>query len=178
MTQRTLTPGAGGEEPMTPAAGNGEGDAQPEPFGPEPVEAPVMTGNLHDLIQAYIGCDRRIKELEVRLKEEKALKQKMQTPLLDQFAVNRIQNQKMETGETVFIHKNTQVSLRKNDAGELADAHQALRDHGLDYLVRDNVNGNQLSAWYREQMENEEEIPEELSPFLNVSNIFQVRVRH
>ena len=163
---------------MTPAAGNGEGDAQPEPFGPETEKALPIPVNLQELTQAYIGCDRRIKELEARLKEEKALKQKMQAPLLDQFAANGIQNQKMDTGETVFIHKTTQVSLRKNDAGELADAHQALRDHGLDYLVRDNVNGNQLSAWYREQTENEEEIPEELSPFLNVSNIFQVRVRH
>ena len=153
------------------------GEEQPEPFAPELIPQKPIPANLAEIIQELIDCDRRIKSLDAQIKEEKALYSRLEPVLVEQFAANNMQNQKMKTGETVFVRRDVYVSLVKAEDGSLGAAHQALRDHGLGDLVRDNVNGNQLSGWYRERMKQEEEIPVEILPYLNISDIFRVRVR-
>ena len=159
-----------------------------DPFGPDdqqepetrqgelapPVQIPT---NLAGLTEQYIEVDRRVKELEIELKEQKELKARIEPVLVEQFSANRIQNQKLQTGETVYIRRDTYVSLVTGDDGGHDEAHDALRRNGLEYLVRDNVNSNQLSGWYREKLKQEEEIPQDLLPYLNISDVFRVRVR-
>ncbi len=152
---------------------------QQDPFGPpEGAPAQPVSVNMNMMIQEFIEVDRRIRELDEKLKEEKATRTRMESMVADHFLMNNIKNQKMAGGQTVYLRGDTYVSLVHDEDGGLEQAHLALRQHGLEYLVQDRVNANQLSGWYRKARENEEEIPEELLPFLNVSNVYRVRVHH
>ena len=156
-----------------------------DPFGPaeEPqtrqeslIPEGAMPVNLAELTQQYINTDHRKKELENELKEVKAQLARMEPVLVDRFAANNIQNQKLKSGETVFIRRDTYVSLATDDDGSHGEAHDALRRSGLEFLVKPNVNSHQLSGWYREKLKQEEEIPQDLLPYLNISDVYRVRV--
>lgn len=155
-----------------------------DPFGAEPervqeelAPAVEISANLADLTRQYIDADRRQKELENELKEVKAAKALMEPILVERFSASQIQNQKLQTGETVYIRRDTYVSLITDEDGSHGEAHEALRRHGLDFLVKPNVNSQQLSGWYREKLKMEEEIPQDLLPYLNIADVFRVRVR-
>ena len=124
------------------------------------------------LTEQYIEVDRRVKELEIELKEQKELK------ATDRARAGRagsrptgFRTRSSQTGETVYIRRDTYVSLVTGDDGGHDDAHDALRRNGLEYLVRDNVNSlTSYPRWYREKLKQEEEIPQDLLPYLNISD--------
>ena len=159
----------------------------PDPFPEQPAEPATAQGttpavreistNLAELTQQLTASDRRIKDLEIELKEEKAKYARIEPVVLEQFAANNMQNQKLKTGETIYIRHDTYVSLTTEEDGSREEAHEALRKNGLEFLVKDNVNSTQLSGWYREKVKQEEEIPEDLLPYLKISDVFRVRVR-
>lgn len=171
MVEQTVTEDR--EEPVDPFGHHEEPETTQRGLIPEG----AMPVNLAELTQQYIEVDRRVKELDIELKEQKALKARIEPILVERFAANNIQNQKLTTGETVFVRRDTYVSLVTDEDGEHGEAHDALRRSGLDYLVKNNVNSLTLSAWYREKVKQEEEIPQDLLPYLNISEIFRVRVR-
>ena len=164
------------QEPMPQDA---PADAPAEPFVTEEVtpEGNEMPGNLQEMVERNIELRRDNRELKERTDRNNAELTQLDKVIIEQFAARRLQQQKMETGETMYVQKSIYASLVRDGDGEHNGAHQALRDSGLEWLVEDKVNSTSLSAWVREQKRQESEIPEGLMPFLNISEIYRLRVR-
>ncbi len=168
-----VTPGVASEGSEAPA------DAPVEPFvthevTPEGVELPA---NLQEMVERNIELRRDNRELKARTEKNDAELKQLDKVIIQQFAARRLQQQKMETGETMYVQKSVYASLVHDEDGEKNGAHQALRDNGLDWLVEDNVNSSSLSGWVREQKNQESEIPEGLLPFLKISEVYRLKVR-
>ena len=149
-----------------------------EPFtGAEPGEPFVSPITLQDLTNRMIELYREKLDLKTRSENNTAEIKLLEPVISTQFAAQQIQQQKNMKGETVFLHRDLWTSLVQDETGSVEEAHQALRDHGLAWLVKDNVNGRTLSAWVREQAKQETEIPEDLLPFLKISKAYRVKVR-
>ena len=154
-------------------------DAPAEPFVTKEVTpgGGGMPANLQEMVERNIELRRDNRELKERTDRNNAELTQLDKVIIEQFAARRLQQQKMETGETMYVQKSVYASLVRDGDGEHNGAHQALRDNGLEWLVEDNVNSASLSGWVREQRKQESEIPEGLLPFLNISEIYRLRVR-
>ena len=155
---------------------------QVEPFGEpmpgeEPEPEPMTEVTLQSLVNRMIELQRKKRERKDEEDRDNAEMKRIEPIISQQFAARQIQQQKNTDGVTVFLQREIWASLVKDENGELEDAHQALRDNGLAWLVNDNVNGQKLSAWVREQERQETEIPKELLPFLKISKPYRVKVR-
>ena len=149
-----------------------------EPFtGAEPGEPFVSPITLQDLTNRMIELHREKLDLKTRTENNTAEIKLLEPVIATQFAAQQIQQQKNMQGETVYLQRDIRASLVRDENGDLEEAHQALRDHGLAWLVKDNVNGNSLSAWIREQKTQDTEIPEDLLPYLKISKPYRVKVR-
>ena len=157
-----LIDGANSDEPFTGA----------EPG--EPFDKPIT---LQDLTNRMIELHREKLDLKTRSENNSAEIKLLEPVIATQFAAQQIQQQKNMTGELVYLQRDLWTSLVQDETGSVEEAHQALRDHGLAWLVKDNVNGQTLSAWVREQEKQETEIPEDLLPFLKISKAYKVKVR-
>ena len=149
-----------------------------EPFtGAEPGEPFDQPITLQDLTNRMIELHREKQDLKTRSENNSAEIKLLEPVISKRFAAQQIQQQKNMTGETVYLQRDSWTSLVQDENGSAEEAHQALREHGLAWLVKDNVNGRTLSAWVREQEKQETEIPEDLLPFLKISNAYKVKVR-
>ena len=162
-----LIDGANPDEPLTD-----------EPFtGAEPGEPFDKPITLQDLTDRMIELHREKRDLKTRSENNSAEIKLLEPVISKRFAAQQIQQQKNMNGEMVYLQRDLRASLVRDENGDLEEAHQALREHGLAWLVKDNVNGNSLSAWIREQKTQNTEIPEDLLPFLKISKPYRVKVR-
>ena len=136
-----------------------------------------MPANLQELVERNIELRRDNRDLKEKTDRNSAEIAQLDKVIIEQFAARRLQQQKMQTGETRYVQKSVYASLVRDEDGEHDGAHKALRDNGLEWLVQDNVNSTSLSAWVREQRRQESEIPEGLLPFLNIAEIYRLKVR-
>ncbi len=81
------------------------------------------------------------------------------------------------TQGTVYIHRDVVARLRKDADGGFDQAHQALENCGLGYMVKGNVNTSSLGAYVREREKYEEEIPPEAAQWIIKTELFRARVR-
>ena len=136
-----------------------------------------MPANLQEMVERNIELRRDNRDLKDRTDRNNAELAQLDKVIIEQFAARRIQKQTMDTGETMYVQKSVYASLVRDEDGEHDGAHKALRDNGLEWLVEDNVNSNSLSGWVREQRKQESEIPEGMLPFLNISEVYRLKVR-
>ena len=153
-----------------------------EPFGnPMPGEtetdAESAETSLQSLVRRYIELHRRKRERRDEEKLDNAELEQLEPVIAEQFSKRQIQNQKTSSGETIYIQQEIWASLVTDEDGTKTSAHEALRKHDLEWLVEDNVNGQRLSSWVRERVRNNEEIDEDLLPFLRISKPYRVKVR-
>ena len=149
-----------------------------EPFtGAEPGEPFDKPITLQDLTDRMIELHREKVDLKTRLENNGAEIKLLEPVISKRFAAQQIQQQRNMKGEMVYLQRDLRASLVRDENGDLEEAHQALREHGLAWLVKDNVNGNSLSAWIREQKTQDTEIPEDLLPYLKISKPYRVKVR-
>ena len=155
------------------------GGANPEePFtGAEPGEPFDKPVTLQDLTNRMIELHREKQDLKSRTENNSAEIKLLEPVIAEQYAALQIQQQKNMKGEMVYLQRQLWASLVKDENDSPEAAHQALREHGLAWLMQDNVNGQKLSAWVREQERQKTEIPEDLLPYLKISKPYQVKVR-
>ena len=172
MTQQTS------DSETNPETNPGTGDAPLEPFAKELIPPEVeLPENLREMVERAIELHREIRDMETHVKQHRAELQRLDPVIIEQFGAAQLQQQKMRTGETIYLEKSTYTSLVPDDNGEHKMAHQALIDYGPSWLVKDKVDSSSLSAWVREQHRDEIEIHEELIPFLKISDVYRVKVR-
>ena len=151
-----------------------------EPFGDqreETAEDPMPEVTLETLRDRYIELNREYRDLKAREKANLAERQAIEPIIATRFSALQIQQQKTMNGETIYLQKEIWTSLVRDESGSLEEAHQALQEHGLGYLVQDKVDSQSLSAWVRQQKRENAEIPETLLPFLKISEAYRVKTR-
>ena len=167
MNQKTIQ-----EHPETQEPFEDTGTQQPEGATQEEAEF-----NLQSLVNRRIELHRRKQERKEDEDRDNAELARIDPIISERFAALQIRQQKSLSGETIYIQRETYVSLVRDENGDLSQAHQAMQENGLGWMVQDNVNAQRLAGWVREQERNNAEIPEGLLPFLKISRPYRVRVR-
>ncbi len=136
---------------------------------------------------AYVKLVTDKQDLEAKVEGIKIKIATMEASLIEYFQNNGLQN--ISKGKsTVYLQRTLFASLTDKDAG-----YAKLREHGHGELVKDNVNGNTLSAWVRERISDYEKehpdeintddlnkrlgLPDDLQNLIRVSEKYSVRVR-
>lgn len=103
------------------------------------------------------------------LKEEIA---RLEPLVLDEMRSHQMDKLNLD-GHTLYIHR-ILITKPKSEREEVVEA---LRTAGLDDLLAENYNANQLSAYVRDVLASGEELPSTLSAAVDVEEIVSVRGR-
>ena len=90
--------------------------------------------------------------------------------LVEEFAKTGIQNVKTAAGQTVYLNREIFATL----TGDLKKAKTALRRAGLGGFIKEGVSAQTLRAYVREM---DEVLPKGLLPYIDVTEIYRVRMR-
>ena len=90
--------------------------------------------------------------------------------LVEEFAKTGIQNVKTASGQTVYLNREIFATL----TGDLKKAKTALRRAGLGEFIKEGVNSQTLRAYVREM---DEVLPRGLLPYIDVKEVFRIRMR-
>lgn len=126
-----------------------------------------------NIFQQIVERTRRKNELEKELDRVKLDLDALEKQAVDRFMEMGLSSIKTKEGQTVHLQKELFASL----ISDKEQAHAVLRRHGLEYMVKDNVNGQTLSSWVREQEKEEIPIHPEVEAVLNVKRRLRVRVK-
>tara|TARA_R110000737_G_scaffold175694_1_gene200874 strand:+ start:106 stop:510 length:405 start_codon:yes stop_codon:yes gene_type:complete len=90
--------------------------------------------------------------------------------LVEEFAKTGIQNVKTASGQTVYLNREVFATL----VGDQKKAKTALRRAGLGAFIKEGVSAQTLRGYVREM---EEEIPKGLRPYIDITEVFRIRMR-
>ena len=117
---------------------------------------------------AALTAERRKLEFEVNaIKRDLADRE---AKLVEAFGEAGIQNIKTASGQTVYLNREIFARL----AGDQDEAHAAFRQAGLGDLIKEVINAQTLRAYVREM---DEALPEGLQPFIDVTEVYRMRMR-
>ena len=133
----------------------------------------TATETLGQRVNDYAQLVMGIRELEAQLKTHKEELAKREERLLENFSRDGIQNMKTASGQTVYLNREVFARL----VGDTKKAHTALRRASLGDFIKATVNAQTLRAYVREKEESEEEIPKGLRPYIDIAEIYRLRVR-
>ena len=133
----------------------------------------TTTQTVGERVNDYARLVGVIRELEALLKSHKDELARKEERLLDTFAQDGIRNMKTAAGQTVYLNRELFARL----VGDTEQAHTAIRQAGLGDFIKPTVNAQTLRAYVREKEESEEEMPEGLQPYIDVSEVYRLRVR-
>ena len=171
MTQESLTTSQAGMFDDSP------GDPFVDTAQEAPGEQQLEQVTLETLQDRYIELNREYRDLKSREKANLAERNAIEPVIAARYAALQIQQQNNMRDETICLAKEIWASLVQDKDGSTDEAHKALQEHGLGYLVQDKVDSRSLSAWVREQRREKTEIPEGLLPFLKISEAYRVKTR-
>ena len=127
-------------------------------------------------IKEYIQLHTEKRSAEARLKVIKDNIAVLEPMVSDILTEEGVQNVKIDNS-MAYLHKELFASLVRDDDNSHEAAHQALKDNGLDSMVKEGVNAQTLKAYVTELDKAEEPVPEGLAPYLKISEVYRVRVR-
>ena len=128
---------------------------------------------IGEQVNAYAKQTSAIRELEAELRRQKDVLAKREEQLLTAFARDGIQNIKTASGQTVYLNRELFARL----VGDPKKAHTALRRAKLGDFIKQTVNAQTLKAYVREKEECGEAIPKGLQPFIDISEVYRLRMR-
>lgn len=127
-----------------------------------------------DAVRELIRLRERKSELNGKLSDVEDRLKKLTPILLDEFAQAGVQRITVD-GKTIYHSR--RVWVGRADGVDLEEFMDVLREEGLGDLVKASVNSQTISAWYREQEDLGEPIPDRLSEVMKVSEVFDLGVR-
>lgn len=128
------------------------------------------------MINKYVALTMEKRKIQAR---ERVINQELATLedlVKDIMGQNGWSSVSTEDG-VVFIRREVFARLRKDEEGSYESAYQALREAGLEYMVKDTVNTQTLTAYVREQEDCEEPLPQTAEPWILKEELFRARVR-
>ena len=133
----------------------------------------TTTETLGQRVNEYAALTQAIRDIEDDLKRRKDELRRTEERLLETFAQDGIRNMKTAAGQTIYLNRELFARL----VGDTDQAHTALRQAGLGDFIKPMVNAQTLRAYVREKEESEEEMPEGLQPYIDVTEVYRLRVR-
>ena len=131
------------------------------------------TTTMGNHVNDYAAQTQAIRDMEADLKRRKDELRRLEDQILETFARDGIQNMKTATGQTVYLNREVFARL----VGDTKKAYRAMRRAGLWDFIKPTVNAQTLRAYVREKEESGEEIPKGLQPYIDVTEIYRLRVR-
>ena len=132
------------------------------------IQTKISLGILVAEFAKKTGERRRVEAKLKKLIADLAVREER---LVNSFAEAGIQNVKTATGQTVYLNREIFAKL----VGDPAKARTALRRAGLGDFIKETVNSQTLRAYVREV---EEVLPKGLQPFIDVTEVFRMRMRN
>lgn len=126
-----------------------------------------------DRVKELLAVEEQIERVESDLKGLKERAEKLDEEVQSLFCEHGIQNIGVG-GKTVYMSRQTWTSVRPERKEEARKVLEAL---GLGDFVKESVSGQQLSAWVRERIDQNETIPPELQECIRVTEKLSIRVR-
>ena len=127
-----------------------------------------------EIAKEYLACANQKKDLEGQINTLKARMGFLEPQLTDYFALQGLQNLRLDGGQLVLTKDVVSNFIADDDHEE---AFAAFREAGLGYLVKEGINAQSLKGYVREVEKNDEEIPEGIRPFIHVYEMYRLRVR-
>ncbi len=124
-------------------------------------------------LKEYVGLDSLRRELEDRLDEVKKKMEPLNEELVENFIQAGVQSTKF-MDKTVYIHTQLWASV-KEESKQIAAA--VFKNNGLGDLVKEAVNAQTLSAYFRELQKEEKEGPIEIQEITKVTMESKLRIR-
>ena len=134
-------------------------------------------------VAEYVALAKQKADLDAELKSVKAKMKKLELGLIDFFTENGMQSSNVD-GRTCYLHRQVWASLKDKDAGA-----EVFKRCGLGDMVKESINGQTLSAWVREQLDDVDvpadsavdlasllDQPQEIKDVLKVSEVVSLRV--
>lgn len=137
------------------------------------MEQPMMATIVVDHLKRYTELVSRKRELEAELRALQDEINGLEPVLVEQMLEAGVQHLRLN-GQTVYLQQEIWASPVDGDYDRLCDA---LERAGLGDMVVRRVHNNTLSAWVRELRKVGEEMPEEVKPYIKVSETYRLRVR-
>ena len=125
---------------------------------------------LSKLVAEFVELTAERRKLEGKVRQLATELAAREEKLVEEFAQAGIQNIKTATGQTVSLRREIFAKL----TGDQKKAYTALRRAGLGDFVKETVNAQTLSAYVREL---EEVLPKGLQPYINVTEVYRMRMR-
>ena len=127
--------------------------------------------------QEFAKLHQEYRNLKERTDKVKEKMDRVEEKVLDQFAELGIRSVGTNNGMTVYLQTETHASVLEDENGSKEKAHNVFRKHGLDYMVKPQVNSNTLRGYITEQKREGNILPEELMRHIKVTERPRVRVR-
>lgn len=134
--------------------------------------------NLIDLapVRRFVKMRAEIEELTARLQQMKQERDALGEALASQFADAGISGLPLEVeGQTFNVHIARPVTVYKRSGIETPVLAGALKDAGLDELVKESVNQLSLQARVKEMLANDEKLPQTLLDCLDIRENIELR---
>jgi len=122
------------------------------------------------MVAEYAALTAERRKLEVEVNAIKRDLEDREAKLVEAFGEAGIQNIKTASGQTVYLNREIFARL----AGDQEEAHAAFRQAGLGDFIKEVVNAQTLRAYVREM---DEVLPEGLQPYIDVTEIYRMRMR-
>ena len=126
--------------------------------------------SLSTLVSEFADLTEQRRKLEAEVKKLATDLAGREERLVEEFGQAGIQNIKTATGQTIYLNREIFAKL----VGDQKKAYTAFRRAGLGDFVKETVNANTLRAWVREM---DEVLPKGLQPYIDVSEVFRIRMR-
>ena len=134
-------------------------------------------------VRDHVVLTMRKREIEAELRKIKAELELSESELAIYFAQEGVQSIKIDEG-TAYLKRELYARLKPDTNGTYEEAHEALRSHGLEYMVKATVNLSTLKAYVREQERKRDDaepdeklLPDGLEQYITVTEAFRVLVK-
>ena len=132
--------------------------------------------NKNELVHHFIKMTKQKRQMDTDLNQLKKQLTSLEEQIVDYFGLEGIQNLATNEG-TAYLHVDVFASLIADETGSFEDAHNALAEADLDYLIKRGVNSRSLSAYVKQQRNAGEPIPPAVVPYLKIHEQPRIGVR-
>ncbi|MDQ0340245.1 hypothetical protein J2S00_003050 [Caldalkalibacillus uzonensis] len=133
----------------------------------------METNTVLSLADQLLNLREAKEDLESRLKEINKELEKVENELVEQMRVNELERFNFR-GKLFYQQAKTWASPKKEHKEYV---YQWLKENGYADLVKETVHSQSFSSLINEMLEEEGEVPDDLMPFINLTEKVGIRVR-
>lgn len=126
------------------------------------------SGDFQERMALFARLENYRRELEEALQWCKQESKKLAEPLMEDMSLHGIQNMNVEG---LSVHQRRDFYCNKRGGVSTEDLCEVLRQHGLEYMVKEGYSASSLKAKIKELVEDGVELPSDLEELLNYGEL-------